>query len=94
MCILPHTCRKSPERACIEIAIKKFKNHARIMNMNKNIPKTTTSSYHEMETDSLKKMINNLNSRKVEHLEESKPIAWKALEISLLSFYILFGMMK
>ena len=64
MCILPHTCRKSPERACIEIAIKKFKNHARIMNMNKNIPKTTTSSYHEMETDSLKKMINNLNSRK------------------------------
>ena len=32
--------------------------------MNKNIPKTTTSSYHEMETDSLKKMINNLNSRK------------------------------
>ena len=32
--------------------------------MNKNIPKTTTSSYHDMETDSLKKMTDNLNSRK------------------------------
>ena len=41
------------------------------MNINKNIPNTTTFSFDEIDTDSVKKMIDNLDSRKVKHLEES-----------------------
>ena len=48
----------------IKIAIKKFKNHPSIVNINENIPKTTTFSFYETETDSIKKIIDNLDSRK------------------------------
>ena len=34
------------------------------MNINKNIPKTTTFSFDKIDTDSVKKMIDNLDSRK------------------------------
>ena len=34
------------------------------MNINKNIPKTTTFSFDKTETDSIKKIIDNLDSRK------------------------------
>ena len=34
------------------------------MNVNKNIPKTTTFSFDKIDTDSVKKMIDNLDSRK------------------------------
>ena len=34
------------------------------MNINENIPKTTTFSFYETETDSIKKIIDNLDSRK------------------------------
>ena len=34
------------------------------MNINKNNPKTTTFSFDEIETDSIKKMVDNLDSRK------------------------------
>ena len=34
------------------------------MNVNKNIPKTTTFSFDKTDTDSVKKMIDNLDSRK------------------------------
>ena len=34
------------------------------MNINKNIPKTATFSFDETETDSIKKIIDNLDSRK------------------------------
>ena len=54
----------SDENDPIEIAIKKFKSHPSIMNINKNIPKTTTFSFDETETDSIKKIIDNLDSRK------------------------------
>ena len=48
----------------IEIAIKKFKNHPSIVNINENIPKTKTFSFDETETDSIKKTIDNLDSKK------------------------------
>ena len=48
----------------IKIAIKKFKNHPSIVNINENIQKTTTFSFDETETDSIKKIIDNLDSRK------------------------------
>ena len=48
----------------IKIAIKKFKNHPSIVNISENIPKTTTFSFYETETDSIKKIIDNLDSRK------------------------------
>ena len=47
-----------------EIAIKKFKNHPSIAHVNKNIQKNKTFSFDEIETNSLKKMIDNLDSRK------------------------------
>ena len=64
------------------------------MNINENIPKTTIFSFDEIGTYSIKKIIDNLDSRKVEHLEEFQAITHKVFQISLLSFYILFGMMK
>ena len=36
------------------------------MNLNKNIPKTTTFSFDEIETDLIKKITDNLDSRKSE----------------------------
>ena len=48
----------------IKIAIKKLKSHPSIANINQNIPKTTTLSFNETEIDSMKKMNDNLDSRK------------------------------
>ena len=53
----------SDENDPIEIAIKKFKNHPSIVDINKNIPKTTTFNFDEIGSDSIK-MINNLDSKK------------------------------
>ena len=65
----------SDENDLIEIAIKKFKNHPSIVDINKNIPKTATFNFDEIGSDSKKKMINNVDSKKVVHLEESQSIA-------------------
>ena len=65
----------SDENDLIEIAIKKFKNHPSIVDINKNIPKTATFNFDEIGSDSIKKMINNVDSKKVIHLEESQSIA-------------------
>ena len=54
----------SYENDLTEIAIKRFKSHPSIVNINKNISKTTTFSFDETETDSIKKMIDNQDSRK------------------------------
>ena len=40
------------------------KSHPSIANINKNITKTLTFSFYEIETDLIKKMIDNLHSRK------------------------------
>ena len=54
----------SDENNPIEIAIKKFKYHPSIVYINKNIQKNTTFSFDEIETDSIKKKIDNLDPRK------------------------------
>ena len=63
-CDPEHLNDVSDENDPIEIAIKKFKNHPSIGNINENIPKTITFSFDETETDSVKKIIDNLDSRK------------------------------
>ena len=63
-CDPEHLNDVSDENDPIEIAIEKFKNHPSIVNINENIPKTTTFSFYETETDSIKKIIDNLDSRK------------------------------
>ena len=72
-----------------EIAIKKLKIILALC-INKNIPKTilyTTFSFNEIETDLIKKMIKNLDSKKVEYLEISQPIAYKLFQISLTYWF-------
>ena len=61
-CDLEHLNDVSDENDPIEIAIKKFKNYPSIVNINKNIPKTTTFSFDENETDSIKKITDNFDS--------------------------------
>ena len=63
-CYPEHLNDVSDENDPIELAVKKFKNHPSIVNINKNIPKTATFSFDETETDSIKKIIDNLDSRK------------------------------
>ena len=63
-CNPEHLNDVSDENDPIEIAIKKFKNHPNIVDINKNIPKTTTFNFDEIGSDSIKKMINNLDSKK------------------------------
>ena len=63
-CDPEHLNDVSDENDPIEIAIKKFKNHLSIVNINKNFLKNVTFSFDEIETDSIKKMIDNLDSRK------------------------------
>ena len=63
-CDPEHLNYVSEENDPTEIAIKKFKNHPSIVNINKNIPKTTTFSFDQTETDLIKKIIGNLDSRK------------------------------
>ena len=72
-CDPEHLDDVSDENDPIEIAVKKLKNHSSIVNINKNIPKTTIFIFDEIETDSIQKMIDNLDSRKT--LGESEPIA-------------------
>ena len=60
-CDLKHL-NVSDENDPIEIVIKKFNNHPSIVNIE--IPKTKTFSFDEIETDSIKKMIDNFDSRK------------------------------
>ena len=84
----------SDENDLTEIAIKRFKSHPSIVNINKNISKTTTFSFDETETDSIKKMIDNLDSRNTGTFGRIPADCLKVFQISLLSFYILFGMMK
>ena len=62
--MIKHLSDASDKNDPIEIEIKKFKNHPSIVNVNKNIPKTTTFSFDEIENDSIKKAIDNLDSRK------------------------------
>ena len=93
-CDPEHLNYVSDENDPIEIAIKKFKNHPSIVNINKNIPKTTTFRFDQTETDSIKKIIGNLDSRKsglfggipANYLQGVSDISAK--------FFILFGMMK
>ena len=54
----------SDENDPIKIAIKQFKNHPSTANINENIPTPVTFSFDEIENDSIKKMIYNLDSRK------------------------------
>ena len=74
-CNPEHLNDVSDENDPIEIAIKKFKNHPSIVDINKNTPKTTTFNSDEIGSDSIKKMINILTLKKVAHLEESQSIA-------------------
>ena len=78
----------------IEIAIKKVLKSSYHCEYKWEYPKDYNFSFDEIGTYSIKKIIDNLDSRKVEHLEEFQAIAYKVFQISLLSFYILFGMMK
>ena len=54
----------SNETDPIERAIKKFKNHPSIVNINRNIPKTTNFEFSQIDIDSIKKIIDNLDSSK------------------------------
>ena len=63
-CDPEHLSDVSDENDPIEIAIKRFKNHLSIVNINKIISKATNFSFDETETDSIKKIIDNLDSRK------------------------------
>ena len=63
-CNPEHLNDVSDENDPIEIEIKKFKNHPSIVDINKNIPKTTTFNFNEIGSDLIKKMINNLDSKK------------------------------
>ena len=63
-CSQEHLNDVSNENDPFEIAIKKFKDHPSIVNINENIPKSTTFNFNEIGSDSIKKMIDNLDSRK------------------------------
>ena len=63
-CNPEHLNDVSDENNPIEMAIKKFKNHPSIVNINNNIPKTATFCFDEIETDSIKIIIDNFDSRK------------------------------
>ena len=63
-CDSEHLSDVSDETDPIERAIKKFKNHPSIINVNQNIPKTTNFEFSQVDIDSIKKMIDNLDSSK------------------------------
>ena len=63
-CDSEHVSDVSDETDPIERAIKKFKNHPSIINVNQNIPKTTNFEFAQVDIDSIKKMIDNLDSSK------------------------------
>ena len=61
-CDSEHLSDVSDETDPIERAIKKFKCHPSIINVNQNIPKTTNFEFSQTDIDSIKKMIDNLDS--------------------------------
>ena len=61
-CDSEHLCDVSDETNPIERAIKKFKNNPSIININKNIPKTTNFEFSQVHIDSIQKMIDNEKS--------------------------------
>ena len=63
-CDSEHLSDVSDETDPIERAIKKFKNHPSIININQNIPKTTNFKFSQADIDLIKKMIDNLDSSK------------------------------
>ena len=63
-CNSEHLRDVSDETNPIERAIKEFKNHPSIININKNIPKTTNFEFSQVDIDSIQKMIDNLDSKK------------------------------
>ena len=63
-CDFEHLSDVSDETDLIERAKKEFKNHPSIINVNKNIPKTTNFEFSHVDIDSIKKMIDNLDSSK------------------------------
>ena len=63
-CDFEHLSDVSDEIDPIERAIKEFKNHPSIISVNKNIPKTTNFEFSQVDIDSIKKMIDNLDSSK------------------------------
>ena len=63
-CDSEHLHDVSNETDPIERAIKKFKNHPSIVNINRNIPKTTNFEFSQIDIDSIKKMIDDLDSSK------------------------------
>ena len=83
-CDPEHLSDVSDENDPIEIAIKRFKNHLSIVNINKIISKTTTFSFDETETDSIKKIIDNLDSRKSGIFEGIPVNCQMVFQISLL----------
>ena len=93
LCDPEHLNDVSDENDPIKIAMKTFKDHPSIVNINKNIPKTETFTFNETEADLIKKLI-ILMQGKVKYLEQSQPIALKVFHIFLLIFSILSGMMK
>ena len=66
LCDPEHLNDVSDENDPIKIAMKTFKDHPSIVNINKNIPKTETFTFNEIEADLIKKMIDNLDARKSE----------------------------
>ena len=60
----PEHLNVSDENDPIEIAIKKFKNHPSIVNINKISKRVQVLVFYEIETDSKKKITDNLDSRK------------------------------
>ena len=63
-CDSEHLSDETDETDPIERAIKKFKNHPSIINVNQNIPKTTNFEFSQVDIDSIKKMTDNLDSSK------------------------------
>ena len=93
-CDPEHVNDVSDANDAIEIAIKKVLKSSYHCEYKWEYPKDYNFSFDEIGTYSIKKIIDNLDSRKVEYLEEFQAITYRAFQISLLSFYILFGMMK
>ena len=63
-CDSEHLSDVSDETNPIERAIKKFKNHPSIINISKNILKTTNFEFSQADIDSIQKMIDNLDLKK------------------------------
>ena len=87
-CDSEHLHDVSNETDPIERVIKKFKNHPSIVNINRNIPKTTNFEFSHIDIDSIKKMIDNLDSSKSETFGgiPTNYLALKVFQMFLLNF--------